>query len=82
MAKVEEWPEVAEPEPMGREEFEAALFALGSSYGAMEPFPLKRLAPAVGRSPRQLSRYRHEEGEVDPPVAKLVRLFVAHGEVF
>lgn len=77
-----DWPELEAPEEMSAEEFEAARFALGNCYGHQyNQIPLARLAPALGRTPRQLSRYR-TEGVSDGAVAKLLRLFVVHGEVF
>lgn len=80
--ETQEWPKIEEPAEMGAQEFQDALFALGNSYGRRhDPFPLTRLAPAVGRTVRTLSKYKNE-GNVDPAVAKLVRMFVVHGEVF
>lgn len=73
MAKVED------VQPMDAAEFAVARMELGEDGRAL---PMSVFSRALGKSERQCWRYEYGEAEIDPSVAKLVRVFLEVGRVF
>jgi len=69
------------PKPMSTEEFEVIRLQIGSGG---KPLPLRRLAEAVGYSPRQVRNWLDPRvsAEIPAPVRKLMRIFRDRGQAF